>query len=226
MKKFKNLRKDSKQALLKKLYKNAPSLPTSFGKHSIPVHPEKKINESTESESKVTNPDHIEAIQDYTTASHNINQPLHDGEEVPDFKKRTKRLLDNMFDDKSTHIGKDHVVYTGLNANGHKIFNNLKLDKDGMHRIKQKAYTSTSTDPEIAQNFTTKDDNGQKHILKISVPANHPSVDISHHSAWNAENEKEVLLDRGTLLKIHPATTEKDGFVYHHATVEGHDKDE
>lgn len=221
MKKFKKIREEHKKALLKKLYKDAPSLPVSFGNHSVPV---KKVNESAESESKVKHPDHIAAIHDYTTASHNINHPLHNDEEVPDFKKKTKRHLDHMFDDKSTHIGKDHTVYTGLNASGHEAFKNLKPHPhDGMHRVKQKAYTSTTTDPEIAKNFTTKDEHGKKHILKIHVPAHHPSVDISHHSAWKAEDEKEVLLHRGTLLKIHPATTEKDGFVYHHATVEGHD---
>lgn len=240
MKKFSQIRADNKKQAVKKLYKNAPSLPTSMGRHSLPKNDKKKpVNENEynylhDEKSKVTDPNQIEAIKDYTTASYNINQPLHEGEEVPDFKKKTLRHLNDMFDDKTTHVGEEHIVYTGLNGTGVRLFNQIEPDSKGFRRVKQKAFTSTSTDKDVATDFTTKDDNGTRHVLRIKVPADHPSVNISHHSHFytdpekpHLESEREILLDRGTLLKIHPTPHHDtmNNIMYHTAEVEGHDKE-
>ena len=65
------------------------------------------------------------------------------------------------------------------------------------------AFTSTSIDPTVAEDFSTETPGKHKHILKIHIPkgSEHGRF-VGHVSRF--ELEHEFLLNKGRNLKIHP----------------------
>jgi hypothetical protein len=115
--------------------------------------------------------------------------------------------LDRAFSHKEYHVGRDHTVFTGLPESPETIIalEKKRIGSNPTHvHAHLPAFTSTSTDPFTARDFgaAVHERSGSPgiHMLRIHVPAGHPSIpvsSVSHHG-----HEKEVLLHRGTRLKI------------------------
>lgn len=171
--------------------------------------------------------------------------------------KSNIKNIDSAFTKKENHVGQNHIVYSGVPESPHKLFQleasrtNTKPEEVTHVHAHLPAYTSTSTSKGIAGDFAMGEPTGKmkkisgmkgwfqhmngrdieltkKHILKIHVPEHHPSISIKSVSHHKAENE--VLLHRGTRLKIHAnpeIETDDIGHETHywHADVIGHQLD-
>ena len=117
-------------------------------------------------------------------------------------------------------------VFTGLGGNP---FKKKGKGKFGVHitgrnpdksiKAHLPAFTSTSIDPTVAEDFSTETPGKHKHILKIHIPkgSEHGRF-VGHVSRF--ELEHEFLLNKGKNLKIHPKPEyyKKDGhhyFIWH-----------
>lgn len=193
------------------------------------------------------------AIRGYSRESHKTNNWLHKINDDPSslgpksqpiFKKHHKEKIfkiDEAFANKKNHVGIDHEVFTGLPESPEKVFkkdreNNPNHDPAHVH-VHLPAFTSTSTDLNIAKNFSDPSSNNLSnhyvyHVLHIRVPKDHPSMSIK--SLSKHKREDEVLLHRGTRLKIHATPFEERhetrGFTktykIWHADVVGHKPDD
>lgn len=170
-------------------------------------------------------PDHARgAFQRYTDDSAHINRYLgldHDGaREIdnvlghPRGKIEDEILgLDSAFDTGHHYIahGKPFNVYTGVFGE-HNIHTQTKRDEKGNIYFKNPSYTSTSLDLHVADGFArnktlkASDDTihrGVREIVSLHVPEWYPHARyIGGMSAH--ESEKELLLNRGQVFKIHP----------------------
>lgn len=219
-------------------------LKTQFGKHS--VEKKKPLKEEIEKRPLMGDkihsyepnlgPKESKAILDYTDDSSDLNHRLHqnyNGLSIPEkIIKDHIRYIDQVFSNKENHVGKDHIVYTGLPESPERIFQKEKklTGKRPSHVIVHlPAYTSASTEKDKAHGFAKNDSRigaaGTKNALKIHVSAHHPSMSIQGHS-WVPE-EKEVLLHRGTRLKIYddPRKDELTGVHQWRSEVIGHHPD-
>lgn len=188
-------------------------------------------------------------IRDYTAESTGLNSTLHKikagtfkPEQSGNYEQR-KNIIEEMdatFADKKNHVGINHDVFTGLHKSPQKIFdedraNNPNHDPSYIH-THSPAFTSTSTNLRKAKNFAVHDildpDGAYGHILHIRVPKDHPSISTKESSWYPLEDE--VLLHRGTRLKIHANPEKwfphgKENHVQYkiwHADVVGHHMDE
>ena len=159
-----------------------------------------------------------EGIRRYTLGSVDLNTVLHQirvGEVKPEenynYKERKNHIeeLDAAFADKRNHVGIDHEVFTGLVKSPHIILNKDRANNpnhDPAHvHTHLPAFTSTSTNIKTAKDFAKPDPHDPHgaygHILHIRVPKDHPSISTKESSFY--DHEDEVLLHRGTRLKIH-----------------------
>lgn len=190
---------------------------------------------------------HEKAIQEYSSSSSEPNNWLHkihrdpSNKSNPNFNYSKGQIdnLDKIFTDKKNHVGIDHEVFTGLPESPEKVFkkdreNNPNHDPAHVH-VHLPAFTSTSTRFDVATDFAKSHRNPDtdsitSHVLHIRVPKGHPSMSIKDFSEH--PEEEEVLLHRGTRLKIHanPDTFKHKGFntAYKiwHADVVGHKPDD
>lgn len=183
-------------------------------------------------------PHEAKALRQYTeNASHRINHVLHDSYHgrTNEFKSMYQSHIDTLdaaFANPKNHVQVDHVVYSGVPESPARVIDmerkRLKLkdtDPDPPVHVHLPAFTSTSTDSGQAVEFAKIHGNtGVKHVLKIQVPKGHPSISVRHLSSF--PSEEEVLLHRGTQLKIDPIPHKGDryGHPVHtwNATVVGH----
>lgn len=136
--------------------------------------------------------------------------------------------LDNAFNETKAKMTKDTHVYTGVHPD---VVKHAKKEKSEHMTVHLPAYTSSTTAKHVAEDFArdnTDHDNKEAHVLHIKVKEGHPAMPIAKHSKHKEEHE--VLLHRGTMLKVHKTpTTEKlkDGTTLHtwHAETIGHNPD-
>lgn len=201
--------------------------------------------------------DERQSLHRYTIASHNINNFLHKSYKGHVKKEKYAeqigyiKNIDSAFSKKENHIGVDHEVYTGLPESPHVLFQR-ESERTGkpVHQIKHvyavlPAYTSATTDKLVGQSFATRHTipgakvvkrkyvahtethtPQESHILHIKVAKDHPSISLKRFSEHKGEDE--VLLHRGTVIKIHakPKTEQvtelKDQAHFWHAETVGH----
>jgi hypothetical protein len=104
------------------------------------------------------------------------------------------------------------TVFAGVKYNP-----GLEAAKNSYNRLYHPGYTSSSIEPGTGLEFASKikrgrvkedlfnDDPGDRHILKIHLPAGHPGEFIGTRS--NFDNEKEFLIPRQTTFQIMPHPT-------------------
>lgn len=118
---------------------------------------------------------------------------------------------------KKSKLKHDLHVYHGL-----KGWHPGDEARKGNGHIRLPSYTSTSIDKSIAANFAnTADHRGEKHILHIHMKKGQHGHYLGSHSDFS--NEKEMLLPRGTILKVHPKSTKHGSVRVWHATVHHQD---
>lgn len=169
--------------------------------------------------------DHIDTIKKLTSddnkeegQSEKINKHLRD------MHAAGKKHINDFRVDKVDGLVNQHTtphsfsVYTGTH---HTI-------KPGIHH--NASFLHTSTDPNTARirsSLLNKKNNiGDKHIIKIHIPKDHPGAYISHHSRFS--DEREFVLPRNTKLHVHAEHTTEEHFGQkihtHHATIINHDE--
>lgn len=160
------------------------------------------------------------SLREYTSStSHRINHLLHDKyhekklvhsnymHDIPELETHIANM-DAAFANPKNRVKGNHVVYSGVPESPAKLFKlekaRLKLkdtDPDPPVHAHLPAFTSTTTIKELAKDFAMRK-NGVSHILKIHVPKGHPSISVRGLSHY--PDEDEVLLHRGTRLRIDP----------------------
>jgi len=166
---------------------------------------------------------------DYDHPEYNLHQEaVHDHDQFKEHKETTKNL-DSLIDNSAER--RHHLyVYHGPGFHPGK-----EAAKHPEGKVVLPAYTSTTINPNTADNFAKTEHSGdvqKKHILKIHVRPKHKGSYLGEHSSRN--DEKEFLLPRKTVLKIHKKPTIHKGHPddnsfqkteYHvwHATAEGHE---
>lgn len=232
------------------------TMKTSFGKGSkrnitegittikkLTPEEDAEIHNNEEKNNSLTET-HKKALHNYTKESGNINDFLHRNHHDEKMMSGDRsyysdkvKKIDAAFTNANAHIDKPVAVYTGLPESPHRIIEKEKqrTDSDPEHVLAHlPAYTSTSTKFGIAAGFTRPDENhdfdasGKRltsgNILKINVPKGHPAISVSHLSRF--KDEKEVLLHRGTRLKIAAKPTVIHGYNVWEAEVHSHEPDE
>lgn len=137
------------------------------------------------------------ALNDYTAQGYmNINDVLRlEQGKTTGASKTTKshiRAIDALLGESS--LTSDVVVYRGVRNPG-VVFGDAWSDDDvaGMEWIDH-SYASTSTDPGIAQRFTSENATNAV-VMRILTPLGHSAVMLSRE-------EQEILLDRGTRFRV------------------------
>lgn len=144
------------------------------------------------------------AVEKYTYDSGGINRPLihnatlgHSG--------YTKNTHDHItaLDSVTDHVyGHAHSLYHGAGFNPDSF-----ASKHPDRHIKLPGFTSTSVDKDQAHKFaraygtTDEHEVHNSHVLHIHTNSTDKGVPLMHHSS--SSNEKEVLLPRNTVLKVH-----------------------
>jgi 8-oxo-dGTP pyrophosphatase MutT (NUDIX family) len=185
-------------------------------------------------------------IMSYTDKSRSLNDFLH-----RHFHKKVQRptgaigqminSLDKTF--AGNKLKKSIKVYTGLPENPLAAWKLYKQDRTKPIKLHLPAYTSTSTDYNVARSFaktylknkqvnaiTTRNNKvisgGIKHLLLIHLPKGTPIIgveDITYHS-----DEHEIILPRGSEILVHPNPTgvpntwSTDTTLVWHAELVGH----
>lgn len=232
------------------------TMKTSFGKSSkkdisegittikkLSPEEDAEIHNNEEKNNSLTEA-HKKALHNYTRESSNINDFLHRNHhdermmsgDRSYYSDKVKKI-DAAFTNANAHVGHPVEVYTGLVESPHRIIEKERerIGSDPEHVLAHlPAYTSTSTKFGIAAGFTRPDENhdfdasGKRinsgNILKINVPKGHPAISVSHVSRF--KDEKEVLLHRGTRLKIAAKPTVINGYNVWEAEVHSHEPDE
>lgn len=157
----------------------------------------------------------------------------------PPEEKTWVKEIDSVFANKNNHVGKHHIVYTGIPESPDKLFDKESekrgAAKNKIHHVVAHfpAYISATTEEHVAKRFADSYDRKESdpniHVLKLHVPPHHPSMSIKKISTDPSQNE--VLLHRGTRVKIHPNPIQKrgkDGTVTNvwHGEVVGHHLDD
>jgi hypothetical protein len=150
---------------------------------------------------------HTRVIHDFTTHSgtvnkHLVNHATGQKDAISPHSHNFIKKMDHMFDRTKAKMKADTHVYTGVHPD---VLRHAAYTKDDHMVAHLPAYTSTSTSKDVAEGFAgdhTDHDNHMAHILHIHVKEGHPAIPVDKHSA--NQGEHEVVLHRGTLLKIHP----------------------
>ena len=149
--------------------------------HNFAKHPQKK------------------ALDSYTDDSYDINRALI--EKNKNHKNHIAQLSKAVSNSPLHH---DIHVYHG--TNGFHPGNEAKKHKEG--HIHLPAFTSTTIDKHMAHsfaNFQHEDTKKTGHILHIHVKkGQHGKYIGSHSKNEHGDNEHEMLLQKGLVLKVHP----------------------
>lgn len=178
------------------------------------------------------------ALRSYTEGSHQINRHLvaratgtkshwdhdhfddeHDEKRKDKSRKEAETQIKHL--DNAIHKSKlehDVHVYHGLKG----WHPGDEARKHNGH-IKLPAYTSTSIKKSTAQDFSGADHKGEQHVLHIHMKKGQKGKYLGSNSEY--DNEKEMLLPRNTVLKIHPRSTKHGNIRVWHCTVHSQEKD-
>jgi hypothetical protein len=172
-------------------------------------------------------------LNQYCSGSRCLNKALYDahknGKDTPKsvtgfgVEHNVRRLDDAIHRNK---LHKDVHLYSGVGFEPSKLASN---HPEG--HIYLPAYTSTSINKSVARNFASNQGENKPtqlrqngvmgHVLHIHAKAGQPAAYVDRESTYKHENE--VLLPRGTTLKIHGHSEHEDEFgdVYrvHHSTI-------
>ena len=184
--------------------------------------------------------DEKNALLHYSHGSRDINEFLHRsyrGEKTPATLSKNKKLikhLDKLLDHST--IKYDTHVYTGLPESPHIAWEKTGTSPKKPVKAILPAFTSTSTNYDIAKNFAkfhrnpdyvthkprnsdapneSKYGNKGNHILKLELPEGTHAASIRSHSNYDEENE--VLLHRGHQIEIdpRPSVDQHRNYVWH-----------
>lgn len=179
-----------------------------------------------------------DSLSRYARKSIDINNALHTKNVTAQFKHYTDRL-DKSLNNASLHS--DTHVFTGLRESPVKHFTSA-----GTAKVHLPAYTSTTTRYGTAEDFAKRtkltpeqklkhtalnsdaptlnkndEEDGQKHVLKIHLPAGTKAGSIIHFAQHREEHE--ILLHRGHNIEIHPhPTIDSNGTHTWHARIISH----
>ena len=156
--------------------------------------------------------EHRRAIKKYTEYSANLNRHLINkeaGKEKPtddeygaeqheQHETHAKHISEGL---QHTHLPYSLTVYHGCGFNPNEFAN-----QSSERTIKMPAFTSTTINKNKAVQFSKTlnyDKEPDKHIMAIHLPKGHKGV---HYVGKESEydNERELLMDKGAKLKIHP----------------------
>lgn len=163
---------------------------------------------------------HKDSLYHYSLGSNDINN-YHIARETGQ-KEKSPHQIDHEWDDeweksrkrtkKMALIKHSHNIDKAMRKSSLKhdvhVYHGLKgwnpseeAAKHPERKIKLPAYTSTSIHRSTADNFAGEDANREKHVLHIHLKKGQKGIYLGHHSHY--DNEREMLLPRGTTLKIH-----------------------
>ena len=113
---------------------------------------------------------------------------------------KTVSKMDNAF--KNAALKKDTTVYRGLNENAAKQFLSAKRGDV----IKSKTFLSTSTNKDIAQEFSKSTKTPKTYVMEVKLSKGTPAMSMKGKAQF--AREKEVLVNRNTNLKMKGTRTE------------------
>jgi hypothetical protein len=215
-----------------------------------------KLNEDEDQHARIhgkvlSSGEHVRNAQKYINGSYSLNNhchALHDGYGISGGGMKQSALkdhamnrrmheTDSVFNDRRNHVGEEVHVHTGLSESPHIVVKKEEKrigQKPKRVRLHLPAYTSTSTDENVAKDFAPQDNKGVEHILHIRVKHDHPAVSMVKAAEESKDShikkcasEKEITLHRGTNLHLNPTPeVEHDaasGRTFHHwfATTDG-----
>lgn len=148
-------------------------------------------------------PEHTSAITSYTIHSSIMNKHL--------FKKKDAIQSNGDYSDpvqdsraeeissaisSSKPFGKKITVYSGMHST---IPPHLIAEHGGIFHIPK--FISTSTHPDIAKRFAGKNAEGERHIVKLDIPAyNKTGMFVGHIS--HKDDEHEYLIDKNQIVHV------------------------
>jgi hypothetical protein len=220
--------------------KNIPleSMETVFGKHSQKsvTESEYKILSNKEHDelhdshvpfnAAGTEPDHMKAVTDYTRDSTGMNGYLHNHHTKSNKADIHEKPVKDLTELLNKHKTKNPIdVYTGVLYSPAKHFDKVDGKVPESKTVHLPAFTSTTTARRIAEQFArghthendanhgVNTEYGNRHILKIHVPAGSSAASVKDISSMGP-GEKEVLLNRGHNIEIHHKPEYIGGNVY------------
>ena len=142
---------------------------------------------------------HKDAIKEYTGNMYTtVNQALRKGKPVPAADRKEMKLVDEAFSKAKTTEPME--VYRGIGPMDADRFAGLKVGDT----FEDKAFVSTSTDKDTADNFSRGDN---PTIMHIQVPKGSKAISVDSMSVFRkgghaTRSENEILLNRGGTFKV------------------------
>lgn len=128
--------------------------------------------------------------------------------------KEAVKSIDQAF--KESALTQDEVLYRGVN----KPALAANAEKYVGHTIQNKAYQSTSRNPDKASHFGSGDRNTDNQVLfVITAPKGTPAIHMDQFPGSDVPNEQEILLNRGTRFKVDDVQRQKGKPVVMYVTV-------
>lgn len=148
-------------------------------------------------------PEHSSAITSYTIHSSIMNKHLFKKKDaVQSNGEYSDPVQDSRAEDISKAIssskpyGKKITVYSGMHST---IPPHLIAEHGGIFHVPK--FISTSTHPDIAKRFAGKNAEGERHIVKLDIPAYHKKgMYVGHIS--HKDDENEYLIDKNQIIHV------------------------
>jgi hypothetical protein len=162
---------------------------------------EKLFSQRIKGFTEMAHPEFSGAISRYQSQlGFEINEALRDPQISDEGYKSTTDLLDKAMNI-APPLSEELVAYRGVNGNGLKFFQNLKVGDT----YEDKAYTSTTIDAGVAQQFGKTDDDGL--VFRMKLPAGTKGIFPSgYHEpmyGWTPSmTEAEFLMPRGSKFRV------------------------
>jgi hypothetical protein len=155
---------------------------------------------------KLPSPRHLEHLKAYSFGSKMLNRRLLSSADSIDPKAE---ISSAGYGNKVRHL--DEALSFYKTPHNLEVFHGAGFDPSEYAKghpeglVKFPTYLSTSLDKHMALGFAKERATGYPHILHIHVPEGHPGFHIGRHG--NYSDEREFLLPRNTVMKIHPQPT-------------------
>lgn len=157
----------------------------------------------------------IEVLDEYVSASQDINDTLRDIDDGVELGGGLKQYVDTMDGVIGSYeLTEDTTVYRGLNAAEDAFdFDGFVASLIPGTTIREKAYMSTSLNPDVAENFTKTEDNDTPGVfMEISAPAGMAALPMDAVPIdMMGMKEEELLFPRNSRIYVESRDVDENG---------------